>query len=290
MKSTQYRAAAGFRRAVRRHDLPLRRGQDAHHRARLQGCQPRPGANCVWRKQYPKCLWGMPTGRTTGFFVWTWTSSRNAASTATKRWRNCARSTAALPESAEAMTPSGGKHIYFAHPPDVHHEIICRSAKGEIGSGIDIRADGGYVIVPPSRVNGHAYEWEASADPAEVGFAQAPAWLVDLARADAPKSTPGKQSTEAGAIRRALDGIRTGSPLHDSLRMAVAVVARGFRFDDACALLRTLLEASSAPRDVRASRNGMTRSPSSSTPRWISTARPAAPAILTRILCRPLPL
>lgn len=50
-------------------------------------------------------------------------------------------------------TPSGGRHFYFKQPD----ERIANSA-GELGPGIDVRGDGGFVVVPGScRADGGAY-------------------------------------------------------------------------------------------------------------------------------------
>jgi hypothetical protein len=38
--------------------------------------------------------------------------------------------------------PSGGRHIYFAHFDSL------RSSTSKIAEGVDVRADGGYVIAP----------------------------------------------------------------------------------------------------------------------------------------------
>src|SRR5262245_10407698 len=50
------------------------------------------------------------------------------------------------------------------------------NSAGKIASGIDVRADGGYVLVPPSvHPSGRAYHW--SVDTANT-FATAPDWLL----------------------------------------------------------------------------------------------------------------
>jgi putative DNA primase/helicase len=52
-------------------------------------------------------------------------------------------------------TGSGGLHLYFKHPGG----HVANSA-GEMGPGIDVRGEGGYVIAPPSgHVSGGRYEW-----------------------------------------------------------------------------------------------------------------------------------
>jgi hypothetical protein len=51
------------------------------------------------------------------------------------------------------------------------------SSAGRVAAGIDVRGDGGYVLVPPSvHDTGVVYEWTNDAP-----LVEAPAWLVDLA-------------------------------------------------------------------------------------------------------------
>ena len=58
-------------------------------------------------------------------------------------------------ETAMARTPSGGFHCFFL-APDL---VDIRNSAGKIAPGIDVRADGGYVIVPPSETDVGSYEW-----------------------------------------------------------------------------------------------------------------------------------
>lgn len=59
-----------------------------------------------------------------------------------------------LPEGACATTPRGGMHLYF-----VSDEPISCSTNQE--KGVDVRADGGFVVAPPSvRDDGRSYEWD----------------------------------------------------------------------------------------------------------------------------------
>lgn len=54
-----------------------------------------------------------------------------------------------------AHTGGGGLHLYFQY-----QETKVRSRVNALGSGIDIRADGGYVVAAPSRhISGNDYSW-----------------------------------------------------------------------------------------------------------------------------------
>jgi hypothetical protein len=49
-----------------------------------------------------------------------------------------------LPITMESVTGGGGRHVYFAHPG---REVRNRAG---LAPGIDLRGDGGCIIVPPS--------------------------------------------------------------------------------------------------------------------------------------------
>ena len=65
-----------------------------------------------------------------------------------------------------------GRHIYFDRPGfPVNNQV------GKIGKGLDIRADGGLVVAPPSvHASGAEYEWLDE----NLPFAAAPPWLIEL--------------------------------------------------------------------------------------------------------------
>ena len=45
-------------------------------------------------------------------------------------------------------------HVFFRYPA----EEEVRNSAGWLGSRLDVRGEGGYVVVPPSSTQ-HAYEW-----------------------------------------------------------------------------------------------------------------------------------
>lgn len=79
-----------------------------------------------------------------------------------------------LPETVEAITGSGGRHYLFKH----HDGIGNRS---NLLSGLDIRGEGGYIVVAPSKhVSGMSYQWEADSKPFRKEISAAPKWLLDM--------------------------------------------------------------------------------------------------------------
>jgi hypothetical protein len=75
-----------------------------------------------------------------------------------------------VPPTVIAKTTKGF-HAYLRHPGfDVKNKV-------RFAPGLDVKADGGYVIAPPSvHPSGDKYEWETSFDDAEVE--ECPDWLV----------------------------------------------------------------------------------------------------------------
>lgn len=64
---------------------------------------------------------------------------------------------------AHVRTRSGGAHVYFQHPgwrvPTLNSKV--KRELGERWPGLDIRADGGYAVMPPTALDSGAYVWEA---------------------------------------------------------------------------------------------------------------------------------
>ena len=72
----------------------------------------------------------------------------------------------------EALTGGGGRHLYFRHPG------VPTPNRTGLRPGLDLRGDGGVVVVPPSiHPNGRAYRWREGHDPASLAPAPLPRWL-----------------------------------------------------------------------------------------------------------------
>jgi hypothetical protein len=129
-------------------------------------------------RPHPPML-GIPTGAVTGLVVLDLDAPLGLESLL-----DLERDHGPLPTTATVETPSGGEHRYFQHPRGV---VPCSA--GAIAPGVDIRGDGGFVVVPPSaRHDGRRYVAET-----EVPTAPMPAWLLDLIRRDGRRETNGAE-------------------------------------------------------------------------------------------------
>lgn len=137
----------------------------------------------AWWRIWPDALIGRPTGAASGVAVLDVDEGldrRGRVKVGGASLASLVAQHGPLPDTIEALTPRGGRHIYFRDDPE--HPL--RSSQSKVGMDLDIRGDGGYVIVPPSQLpDGRAYEWELSGHPDDVPLAPVPEWLRELAGA-----------------------------------------------------------------------------------------------------------
>ena len=129
-------------------------------------------AECInrWWCAVPDLNIGVATGMVSGIFVLDIDGEDGEGSLLRLEGEH-----GALPPTVEVITGKG-RHCYFRTHGLIHNSV------GQIGIGLDIRGDGGYVIAPPSvHPSGRAYTW--SVDTAD-NFADAPDWLHTLIAAN----------------------------------------------------------------------------------------------------------
>jgi hypothetical protein len=81
---------------------------------------------------------------------------------------------AILPVTPMVHTASGGLHLYFQAPEDEIRNTAGARGRG-LGAGLDIRGDGGYVIVPAP---GSGYRWDPICHIDNTPVAQLPPWAM----------------------------------------------------------------------------------------------------------------
>ncbi len=127
-----------------------------------------------WSRQYPGMNIGVATGALSGIVVLDLDIKHGWSS---KKLREQGYN---LPPTAAARTGNGGEHLFFKHPGSK----IPNSEGQLFGDGVDIRGDGGFVVLAPSvtaykdkdgKDAGGPYEWIV---PPEDGIADMPEWLL----------------------------------------------------------------------------------------------------------------
>ncbi|MGC9261585.1 MAG: phage/plasmid primase, P4 family [Phycisphaerae bacterium] len=102
-----------------------------------------------------------------------------------------------LPQTVGTMTPRGGIHWYF------RSDKIVKNSQSKLAPKVDVRGQGGYVMCPPSVVNGKAYQWLPGCSPDEIAIADAPSWLTALVCEPPVKAAPPRpapSSTPVGSV------------------------------------------------------------------------------------------
>ena len=140
-----------------------------------------------------------------------------------------------LPDTVEVVTGSGGRHIYLSVPEGVS----VRCSAGQLGAGLDVRGDGGYVVAPPSlHQSGRRYAWEAGSDPDEVDVAPMPGgWMERLTAR--PRSV-------AGGGAPAAEVFGEGQRNDQLFRLARSMRAKGLDLEE----LEPALQAANARRCI----------------------------------------
>jgi hypothetical protein len=116
-----------------------------------------------WWKRWPSANIGLPTGKESGIVVLDVDVDDGGLESLAK----LERAGAPVPKTARTRTGRGGVHVFFRYPGSTE----IRNSAGLLGPGLDVRGEGGYVVVPPSRTRG-PYEWVHRSPLAEAS------WLI----------------------------------------------------------------------------------------------------------------
>jgi putative DNA primase/helicase len=121
----------------------------------------------AWWREWPWANIGAPTGQKSGFVILDVDPRHGGLESLTKlEARNRTL------ETLTATTGSGGTHYFFL-PPEMP---LKSDSTGSIAAGIGTRAEGGYVLLAPSKhISGGSYCWSNKRPPAPM-----PDWLLDL--------------------------------------------------------------------------------------------------------------
>lgn len=127
-----------------------------------------------WLSRWPAANVGVVTGTVSGIFV---LDIDNADGRTTAMGRG-------LSSTVASATGGGGWHLLYRHPGFEVRNFARRLP------GLDLRGDGGFIVVPPSvHPSGRPYKWLDNHSPDDLPLANAPEWLVELIRQPADTTT-----------------------------------------------------------------------------------------------------
>ncbi len=134
-----------------------------------------------WFRRWPDANLGIVTGRVSGLVVVDIDPRHDGLASL-----ECLRTEhGPLPRTVEAETGGGGRHLYFAHPG------VRLANRAGILPGIDLRADGGCVVAPPSvHPTGRRYRWAEGCGPDDLAPAALPPWLLPAAHGETHRGHP----------------------------------------------------------------------------------------------------
>jgi hypothetical protein len=124
-----------------------------------------------WFERWTKANIGVVTGEVSGIVVLDIDPNHDGENSL----GNLERQYGKLAGTVESRTGGGGRHLYFQYPG---FPVRNRTA---VAPGLDVRADGGYIVVPPSiHPSGRPYAWARGHDPWHARVAPLPEWLLEL--------------------------------------------------------------------------------------------------------------
>ncbi len=218
-------------------------------------------ANAIreWWSGTPDANIGLPTGFTTHRLVVDFDPRNGSEDSETALVAKYGR----FPDTAEQMTGSGGRHRIYAYSGG--------AVPKELAPGVDLKGDGGYILVAPSVTVG-PYNWDGiSGAKALLNPAPAPAWLLDFI-ADGRKA--GKRSQPIP------DQISDGKKHTTCVSLAGSMRRRGCNADEIFAALLALskrFESAVAEANLRAIAEDACK-------RWTPEADPERQIVIPNII------
>ncbi len=164
--------------------------------AAFQTTLPEVGQIRSWWTQWPHANIGMATGELSGVLV--------LDADGTEARKECLKRGGLDGTRAVWTGKVGGAHYHLRYPPGSDIRNFNRRLPG-----IDLRGQGGYVLLPPSaHASGASYRWIDGTEHARL--VSPPAWLLELIRGTGPSSDETWRAEAPSGVEELLAGFDEG--------------------------------------------------------------------------------
>ena len=184
-----------------------------------------------WWQQCPSANIGIVTGKISGIVVIDLDLNKDDNESGAKVYEQA-------PTDLIVRTGRGGYHFYYRYPEDVDY------VPNRVGllPGVDVRADGGYVVAPPSaHSSGRLYEWMHRGGPGKL-----PPHLVGLITSHTPAERDGEESSSKW-LSDLLAGVGEGQRNDTCARLCGYLFGKGMPKDVVLTIIRQWNEKNRPP-------------------------------------------
>jgi hypothetical protein len=207
-----------------------------------------------WWQKWPAASVAVRTGTISGLVVVDIDPAHGGAETMAKLHHDAVLRPGNL-ATPTVRTGGGGMHLFYRHPGGNIPNTAGRLPKLGALPGVDLRGDGGYIILAPSlHRSGRRYQWD---DAASGELAELPHWARPTPPQPRPSPRPGQSMTdaaisryaraavegEAAAVRSAVEGTRNATLNRAAFKLGTLVGAGAV---DETTVEAVLLEAGTA--------------------------------------------
>lgn len=187
-----------------------------------------------WWSQFPNAMIGAPTGQATGWWVLDIDTDETKGKQGLQSLASLGVDLEDLMDTAVARTGSGGYHVLFRFDP----ERPVTNARGSLPPHLDVRGEGGYVILAGSQLaDGRRYEWVNP--PEEIDICDPPGWLADAISGPAKTADIFDFNTAARVAPTVAERVAAAVPgtWHERTRDLVARMVREGASDETIAAI-----------------------------------------------------
>jgi bifunctional DNA primase/polymerase-like protein/AAA domain-containing protein/primase-like protein len=124
-----------------------------------------------WLKTWPNAMIGVPMGEASGVFCID-LDRKEGGTDGVATWEELISANGPGAQTREHRTPSTGQHLVYKWEPGIRNIPL-----NKLAPGIEIKGEGGYIVVPPSRM-GDGREYVGN----DAAIVSAPDWFLKMMR------------------------------------------------------------------------------------------------------------